>query len=437
MFQHLLEYEAGKNAAALLPIGVFIVLFAGSGLVSGDFYLMPTTLAFLLALLVALLQNKKFTFEQKLYVASSGAGDSNIITMCLIYLLAGIFSAVVTAAGGVTSTVNLALSFIPAYLAVTGLFIMGCFISLSMGTSMGTIASLAPIAMDISSKTGYAMPLCIGAVVCGAMFGDNLSMISDTTIAAVRTQGCAMKDKFLANIKIVLPAAVLTGLIFLLLASGSSYQQGADSDYNLIQVIPYLLILVGALAGVNVFCLLIGGSVLSIMAGLYTQSLAADKLLGVIGSGLSSMYEITIIAILAACISSLVRMNGGFAWILHFVQSRVSGFRGAQLGIGMLVLLMDAATANNTIAIVLAGPLAQKIASTYGIAPKRSASLLDIFASVGQGLLPYGAQLLSAAALTGITPLDIMPYLYYPVLMLLSVLIFIFVNRGEGHMSKA
>ena len=437
MFQHLLEYEAGKNAAALLPIGVFIVLFAGSGLVSGDFYLMPTTLAFLLALLVALLQNKKFTFEQKLYVASSGAGDSNIITMCLIYLLAGIFSAVVTAAGGVTSTVNLALSFIPAYLAVTGLFIMGCFISLSMGTSMGTIAALAPIAMDISSKTGYAMPLCIGAVVCGAMFGDNLSMISDTTIAAVRTQGCAMKDKFLANIKIVLPAAVLTGIIFLLLASGSSYQQGADSDYNLIQVVPYLLILVGALAGVNVFCLLIGGSVLSIMAGLYTQSLAADKLLGVIGSGLSSMYEITIIAILAACISSLVRMNGGFAWILYFVQSRVSSFRGAQLGIGMLVLLMDAATANNTIAIVLAGPLAQKIASTYGIAPKRSASLLDIFASVGQGLLPYGAQLLSAAALTGITPLDIMPYLYYPVLMLLSVLIFIFVNRGEGHMSKA
>lgn len=420
MFQHLLEYEAGKNAAALLPIGVFIVLFAGSGLVSGDFYLMPTTLAFLLALLVALLQNKKFTFEQKLYVASSGAGDSNIITMCLIYLLAGIFSAVVTAAGGVTSTVNLALSFIPAYLAVTGLFIMGCFISLSMGTSMGTIAALAPIAMDISSKTGYAMPLCIGAVVCGAMFGDNLSMISDTTIAAVRTQGCAMKDKFLANIKIVLPAAVLTGIIFLLLASGSSYQQGADSDYNLIQVIPYLLILVGALAGVNVFCLLIGGSVLSIMAGLYTQSLAADKLLGVIGSGLSSMYEITIIAILAACISSLVRMNGGFAWILYFVQSRVSGFRGAQLGIGMLVLLMDAATANNTIAIVLAGPLAQKIASTYGIAPKRSASLLDIFASVGQGLLPYGAQLLSAAALTGITPLDIMPYLFYQSIFIAS-----------------
>lgn len=363
MFQHLLEYEADKSFAALLPIGVFIVLFVGSGLVTGDFYLMPTTLAFLIALLVALLQNKRFTFEQKLYVASSGAGDSNIITMCLIYLLAGIFSAVVTAAGGVTSTVNLALSFIPAYLAVMGLFIMGCFISISMGTSMGTIAALAPIAIDISGKTGYEMPLCIGAVVCGAMFGDNLSMISDTTIAAVRTQGCAMKDKFLANIRIVMPAAIITAIIFLVIASGSDYKQSADTSYNIIQVVPYLLILLGALAGVNVFTLLIGGSVLSVLAGLYTGSLAANKILATVGFGLSSMYEITIIAILASCISALVRMNGGFAWILHYVQNSVSGFRGAQLGIGILVLLMDIATANNTIAIVLAGPLAQRIAS--------------------------------------------------------------------------
>ncbi len=431
MFQHLLEYEADKSFAALLPIGVFIVLFVGSGLVTGDFYLMPTTLAFLIALLVALLQNKRFSFEQKLYVASSGAGDSNIITMCLIYLLAGIFSAVVTAAGGVTSTVNLALSFIPAYLAVMGLFIMGCFISISMGTSMGTIAALAPIAIDISGKTGYEMPLCIGAVVCGAMFGDNLSMISDTTIAAVRTQGCAMKDKFLANIRIVMPAAVLTAIIFLVIASGSDYKQSTDTGYNVIQVVPYLLILLGALAGVNVFTLLIGGSVLSVVAGLYTGSLAAGKILATVGAGLASMYEITIIAILASCISALVRMNGGFAWILHYVQSSVSGFRGAQLGIGILVLLMDIATANNTIAIVLAGPLAHRIASAYNISPKRSASLLDIFASVGQGLLPYGAQLLSAAALTGITPLDIMPYLFYPILMGVSVIIFIFFSKEE------
>lgn len=429
MFQDLLKYEAEKSFTALLPILVFIVIFLGSGIITGNFYLMPTVFAFLIALIIALMQNRKFTFEQKLYVASSGAGDSNIITMCLIYLLAGIFSAVVTVAGGVTSTVNMALSFIPAYLAVPGLFLMGCFISLAMGTSMGTIAALAPIAVDISNKTGYEMAMCIGAVVCGAMFGDNLSMISDTTIAAVRTQGCAMKDKFIANMKIVFPAAVVTVLIFVFISSGSDYEVNKNLDYNFIQVVPYLIILLGALCGVNVFSLLIGGSIISVLAGLYTGAMPYDKILSTVGTGLASMYEITIIAILVSCISALVRMNGGFAWILYYVQQRVSGFKGAQFGIGILVLIMDIATANNTIAIVLAGPLASKIASEYNISPKRSASLLDIFASVGQGLLPYGAQLLSAAALTGLTPLAIMPFLYYPVLMLLSVIVFILFSK--------
>lgn len=427
--EKLLKHEDEKNVMALLPIAVFIVLFVGSGLVTGNFYLMPTTLAFLLALIVALLQNKKYTFEQKLYVAASGAGDVNIITMCIIYLLAGIFSAVVSAAGGVTSTVNFALSFIPVHLAVMGLFLMGCFISISMGTSCGTIAALAPIAVDISQKTGYEMALCIGAVVCGAMFGDNLSMISDTTIAAVRTQGCEMKDKFKANFVIVLPAAIITAALFYFIGSGSSYKTATNLDYNFIQVVPYLMILVGALAGVNVFALLGGGTIISIFVGLYTDSFASSKILMLTGSGLSAMYEIAIIAILAACISALVRLNGGFAWILGTVQNHVGSVKGAQLGIGALSLMMDIATANNTIAIVLAGPLAKKIAETYKISAKRAASLLDIFSSVGQGLLPYGAQLLSAAALTKLTPLDIIPYLYYPVLMLVCVVIFVFISK--------
>lgn len=427
--EKLLKHEDEKNVMALLPIAVFIVLFVGSGLVTGNFYLMPTTLAFLLALIVALLQNKKYTFEQKLYVAASGAGDVNIITMCIIYLLAGIFSAVVSAAGGVTSTVNFALSFIPVHLAVMGLFLMGCFISISMGTSCGTIAALAPIAVDISQKTGYEMALCIGAVVCGAMFGDNLSMISDTTIAAVRTQGCEMKDKFKANFAIVLPAAIITAALFYFIGSGSSYKTATNLDYNFIQVVPYLMILIGALAGVNIFALLGGGTIISIFVGLYTNSFASSKILMLTGSGLSAMYEIAIIAILAACISALVRLNGGFAWILGTVQNHVGGVKGAQLGIGALSLMMDIATANNTIAIVLAGPLAKKIAETYKISAKRAASLLDIFSSVGQGLLPYGAQLLSAAALTKLTPLDIMPYLYYPILMLVCVFIFVFISK--------
>lgn len=427
--EKLLKHEDEKNVMALLPIAVFIVLFVGSGLVTGNFYLMPTTLAFLLALIVALLQNKKYTFEQKLYVAASDAGDVNIITMCIIYLLAGIFSAVVSAAGGVTSTVNFALSFIPVHLAVMGLFLMGCFISISMGTSCGTIAALAPIAVDISQKTGYEMALCIGAVVCGAMFGDNLSMISDTTIAAVRTQGCEMKDKFKANFAIVLPAAIITAALFYFIGSGSSYKTATNLDYNFIQVVPYLMILAGALAGINVFALLGGGTIISIFVGLYTDSFASSKILMLTGSGLSAMYEIAIIAILAACISALVRLNGGFAWILGTVQNHVGGVKGAQLGIGALSLMMDIATANNTIAIVLAGPLAKKISETYKISAKRAASLLDIFSSVGQGLLPYGAQLLSAAALTKLTPLDIIPYLYYPILMLVCVVIFIFISK--------
>lgn len=430
--EKLLKHEDEKSIMALLPIAVFIILFVGSGLLTGDFYLMPTTLAFLLALIVALLQNKKYTFEQKLYVAASGAGDVNIITMCIIYLLAGIFSAVVSAAGGVTSTVNFALSFIPVHLAVMGLFLMGCFISISMGTSCGTIAALAPIAVDISQKTGYEMALCIGAVVCGAMFGDNLSMISDTTIAAVRTQGCEMKDKFKANFAIVLPAAIITAAIFYFIGSGSSYHNAANLDYNFIQVVPYLLILIGALAGVNVFALLGGGTIISIFVGLYTGSFASSKILTLTSSGLSAMYEIAIIAILASCISALVRLNGGFAWILNTVHSHVGGIKGAQVGIGSLALMMDIATANNTIAIVLAGPLAKKISETYKISAKRTASLLDIFASVGQGLLPYGAQLLSAAALTKLTPLDILPYLYYPVLMLVCVVIFIFFCKSDN-----
>lgn len=429
--KELLDYQEDKNIMALLPIFVFIVLFVGSGIITGDFYLMPTTMAFLVALFVALLQNKKFSFEEKLVVAASGAGDVNIITMCIIYLLAGVFSAVVTAAGGVTSTVNFALSIIPVDFAVTGLFLMGCFISLAMGTSCGTIAALAPISVDIATKTGYNPAMCIGAVVCGAMFGDNLSMISDTTIAAVRTQGCEMSDKFKANFKIVLPAAIATVLIFYSISSGNAYVANTDLQYNVIQIVPYLLILVGALFGVNVFALLGGGTIVSVFVGLYTGTFTAGNILGLTGKGLSGMYEISIIAILAACISALVRMNGGFKWILDSVQGRVGGYKGGQFGIGALVLMMDFATANNTIAIVLAAPLAKQIAETFKISAKRSASLLDIFSSVGQGLIPYGAQLLSAAALTGLTPLVIMPYLYYPILMLVCVVAYILISK-EG-----
>ena len=342
--------------------------------------------------------------------------EEHIITMSLIFLCAGAFSGAVTAAGGVDSTVNLGLSLIPAHFIVAGLFIISCFISVSMGTSMGTIAALAPIAVGVSDEAGFPMAICIAAVVCGAMFGDNLSMISDTTIAAVKTQGCEMKDKFKANFLIVLPAAVITIVFFWFVTRDMSYNI-ASGEYNLFQVIPYLVVLIGALIGINVFLVLIAGTVLSIVVGVWTGTIAVSEMFTVMGDGVTSMYDITVISIIVACIVSLVRANGGIQFILDLIKSRIRGKRGAQAGIAALALLVDLCTANNTVAIVMSGPIAKEICDEFGVEPKRSASLLDMFTSVGQGLIPYGAQLLSAATLTGLTPFDMMPYLIYPILM--------------------
>ena len=413
------------RAIALLPIGVFLVIFLGAGIVTGDFYMMPAIVAFLIALAVAFMQNKSLAFDEKIKIISKGVGDENIITMSLIFLCAGAFSGAVKAAGGVESTVNFGLSILPAGIVVVGLFIIGCFISVSMGTSMGTIAALAPIAVGISEKTGFAMAICIGAVVCGAMFGDNLSMISDTTIAAVKTQGCEMKDKFKANFIIVLPAAILTCVIFFLLTRGVKVNLDADYTYNFWQIIPYILVLVGALVGVNVFVVLIGGTVISLIVGVATGMIALGDMFTVVGDGVMGMYDITVISIIVACIVSLVKENGGIQFVLNLIKSKINSKKGAEFGIAALTLLVDCCTANNTVAIVMAGPIAKEISDEFGVDAKRSASLLDIFASVGQGMIPYGAQLLSAATLTALTPYQIMPYLYYPVLMAVSAIIFI------------
>ena len=428
------QVENKGRAIALLPIGVFLVIFLGSGIVTGDFYAMPAIVAFLIALAVAFMQNKQLSFAEKLSVISKGVGDENIITMSLIFLCAGGFSGAVTAAGGVESTVNFGLSVLPSNVAVAGLFVIGCFISVSMGTSMGTIAALAPIAVGISEKTGYEMAICIGAVVCGAMFGDNLSMISDTTIAAVKTQGCEMKDKFKANFLIVLPAAVITIIILFMITRNGSYEITEALTYNLWQVVPYVLVLVGALIGINVFIVLISGTILSLIVGMATGTLAASEMFSVIGEGVTGMYDITVISIVVACIVSLVKEYGGIQFILNLIKSRISGRRGGELGIAGLSLLVDACTANNTVAIVMAGPIAKEICEEFDIDPKRSASLLDIFTSVGQGLIPYGAQLLSAATLTALTPFEIIPYLYYPILMAISAICFILFRKERKRM---
>ena len=422
------------NPWALLPIGVFLIIFLGAGILTGDFNTMPAIVGFLIALSIAFCQNRKVDFQRKLTIISRGIGEENIVTMCLIFLAAGAFSGTISAAGGVESTVNLGLSIMPPSIAVTGLFVIGCFISVSMGTSVGTIIAMAPIGAGIAQETGLSVPLCLGAVVCGAMFGDNLSMISDTTIAAVRTQGCEMKDKFRENFLIVLPAAIVTALLFFFVArsqSGALVLDKAAYDFQIVRVIPYLVVLVGALIGVNVFVILIGGTILSAIVGISTGAFAFSELFQKMGEGVTSMYDITVISIIVAAIVALVREYGGIAFLLDVIRGKIRGARGGELGISLLVFLVDCCTANNTVAIVMAGPIAKEISDEYQISPKRSASLLDIFASVGQGVIPYGAQLLTAAGMAAVSPVEIMPFLYYPILMGISAIFFIMFRRRK------
>lgn len=427
-----MNQEKKGRAIALLPIGVFLVIFIGAGVLFHDFYTMPAIVGFLIALIVAFLQNKRLRFADKLTIVSKGIGEENIVTMCLIFLAAGAFSGTIQAAGGVESTVNLGLSIMPSSIAVVGLFIIGCFISVSMGTSVGTITAMTPIGVGIAEKTGIAMPICVGAVVCGAMFGDNLSMISDTTIAAVRTQGCEMKDKFKENFLIVLPAAIITAVLFFFMARGNAGDIQGNLEYDIIKVIPYLVVLIGALIGINVFVILIAGTVLAAIVGVGTGAFAIGELFQKMGAGVTSMYDITVISIIVAAIVALVKEYGGIEFILKLIKKNINGSKGGEFGISVLALLVDCCTANNTVAIVMAGPIAKEISDEFGVSAKRSASLLDIFASVGQGMIPYGAQLLTAASLSALSPVQIMPYLFYPMLMGVSAVLFILFRRRQA-----
>ena len=420
-----------RNISVLLPIGIFLTLFLGLGIITKDFYKMPAIVAFLIALMVAMFQNKELSFDEKNQVIAKSVGNENVITMCLIFLAAGAFSGAVSASGGAESVVNFGLSIIPSNLAVVGLFVIGCFISLSMGTSMGTIATLAPIAIGISNNTGFSLAICMGSVVCGAMFGDNLSMISDTTIAAVKTQGCEMKDKFKENFLIVLPAAVLSIIIFFWLTKDIGYVSNNELSYSLVKIIPYIVVLIGALVGVNVFVVLIGGTALSLIIGVLSGTIPFLDMFNVLGNGITGMYDITVISIVVSCIVGLVKENGGIEYILEKVTSRIQSSKGAEYGIALLVFLVDCCTANNTLAIIMSGPIVKEISEEFNVSNTRCASLLDIFASVGQGVIPYGAQLLSAASLSGLSVMAIMPYLYYPIFMAISAILFIGFRKNK------
>lgn len=406
------------NPLALLPIVVFLVLFVGSGIITGDFYQMPVLVAFMIASGVALLFNKNEKFDTKMDIFCKGAGDPNIVLMLVIFLLAGAFGSVAKAMGGVDSTVNLSLSVLPPNLLVAGLFIIGSFISISMGTSVGTIAALAPIGLGIAEKTGIPVALVTGAIVGGAMFGDNLSMISDTTIAACRTQGCDLKDKFKVNFLIVLPAAILTVILLAVMTSGYKGSMGQTYSYEFIKVVPYIAVLVGALCGVNVFVLLGGGILFAGVVGMATGSLDLSALIQAISGGMAGMQELCILVLIVGGVVGLMKHNEGIDFLLHFITSRINSKKGAEFGIAALVSVVDLCTANNTIAIVTAGPLAIDIAEQYDIDPRKTASILDIFSACWQGMIPYGAQLVTAAGIVGVSAVEIIKYLHYPMLML-------------------
>ena len=424
------------NPIALLPIGVFLVLYLGLGilfeyvlLIPMGFYNIPIVVAFLVALLVACIQNRKLSFDEKLVLMGKGVGDKNIMIMILIFMTAGIFVGVVGRSSA-ESVAYCLLSIIPAQYAVAVLFVVACFVSLAMGTSVGTITLITPIALAVAGASGFSVPLCVASVMGGAMFGDNLSFISDTTIAACNGQGVQMKDKFRVNFGIAFPAA-LVSLILILVVSMGQVGTPIQNEYNLIQIIPYLLVLIGGIIGVNVFVVLLLGIVSGSIIMLATGATAATDLLANMGSGAAGMFETTMVAILVSAICALIRVHGGFDALLNGIKKVFKGKKGGQLGMGLLVGAMDIATANNTVAIVMANPIAKEMSEDYGISSKKAASLLDTFSCVFQGIIPYGAQMLvalSAAAELGyeLSAFDVIPNLYYPFLLLISSLLFIF-----------
>ena len=427
------EESAKKpNGLALMPIVVFLVLYLGTGIyfeylhpLEGQmgFYIMSVVVAFSIALIVAFMQNRSLNFDQKIHVCARGIGDDNITIMLFIFLAAGAFGGIAQQAGGAASTANLLLSIIPGQLAIPGLFVIASLISMAMGTSVGTITILVPIAAKAAENGGLPLALCVGTVVGGAMFGDNLSFISDTTIAATKTQGVKMKDKFRTNFRIALPAALATLAILVVLSIRSGSVPMGDFSYNLIQAIPYFIVLILALLGLNVFIVLGIGIVLFVIAGAMTGMLDYVSAFTSMGTGTSGMFETMIVTILVASIGALIKENGGFESILQFIEKHFSGKRGGMFGISLLTALMDVSTANNTVAIVMAAPIAKDISTHYDIEPKKTASLLDTCSCIMQGLIPYGAQLLIASSLAGISSLQIMPYLFYPYLLAVCVVI--------------
>lgn len=413
------------NGWALMPLVVFLCLYLVISLIVNDFYKVPITVAFLVASVYAVAATKGLSLNDRILQYSQGAANKNIMLMIWVFILAGAFAHSAKAMGAIDATVNLTLMLLPDNLLLAGIFIASCFISLSIGTSVGTIVALVPVATGIASKTGVDMAFMTALVVGGAFFGDNLSFISDTTIAATRTQGCLMKDKFRVNSMIAIPAALLVCIYYIIYGMHiETVNEVQQIEWG--KVLPYLIVLGTAVIGVNVVLVLLLGLISTGVIGMIYGQFDLFSWFGAMGSGITGMGELIVITLMAGGMLELIRFNGGIDYVLHCLTLRVKSKRAAELGIAALVSFANVCTANNTIAIITVGPLASNIAEQFRIDKRKSASLLDIFSCVVQGLIPYGAQMLFAAELAGLSPINIMEYLYYPMVLggvaLLSIL---------------
>jgi len=427
----------------LIPFFIFIGIYLGSGLllqsqgVELAFYQLPAPIAAFAGIITAFILFKG-TINEKFSTFVKGCGHQDIIIMCIIYLLAGAFAGVSKAMGGVDSTVNLGLTYIPAEYIAAGLFIIAGFISTATGTSVGAIVAIAPIAVGLAEKGGLSLPLVLSAVMGGAMFGDNLSIISDTTIAATRTQGVEMKDKFRINILITAPAAIITIILLIIFGRPEILPEVQNYDFSLIKVLPYLFVLGFSLIGMNVFIVLTGGIVLSGAIGLVYGNFTILTFSKEIYNGFVGMNEIFLLSFLTGGLAAMVTKAGGIQWLLEKIQKSIKGPKTAQLGIGALVGITDMAVANNTVAIIINGSIAKKLCRKYDVDPRKSAAILDIFSCIAQGFIPYGAQMLILVGFAGgkVSPFQVMPLLWYQQLLLISVIISIHIPFADGLMKK-
>ena len=438
-----MENKSKPSFIGLIPLLIFVIIYLGTGIVlqmkgvAMAFYQLPSPVAVFVGIIFAFIMFKG-TIIEKFDTFLEGCGHQDIITMCIIYLLAGAFAGVSKAMGGVDATVNMGLTYIPAHYIAAGLFIIAAFISTATGTSVGAIVSITPIAVGLAEKSGVPLPLILAAVMGGSMFGDNLSVISDTTIAATKTQGVEMRDKFRVNLYIAAPAAILTIILLLIFGKPDHIPHIEVLTYNFLKVLPYLVVLILAIVGLNVFVVLTSGIFLSGIIGLAYGNFTLLSLTNEIYAGFMGMNEIFLLSLLTGGLAAMSTKAGGIQWLIEQIQKIIIGKKSAKIGVGLLVAVTDMAVANNTVAIIINGSIAKRICQKYNVDLRESAAILDIFSCIFQGLIPYGAQMLILLGFTAgkVSPLDVIPLLWYQLLLFIFTAIFIYFSINEKIIAK-